>query len=68
LHRKPRNGGPIRSLWCAKSYDFAKFPVLWRKRRVDNGAQVSRLAGLAMKRKPSVDFSGYWQRHKEEAA
>jgi hypothetical protein len=32
-------------------------------RRVDNGAQVSRLAGLAMKRKPSVDFSGYWQRH-----
>jgi hypothetical protein len=37
----------------------------WREdnRRVDNGAQVSRLAGLAMKRKPSVDFSGYWQRH-----
>jgi len=37
----------------------------WREdnRRVDNGAQVGRLAGLAMKRKPSVDFSGYWQRH-----
>jgi hypothetical protein len=37
----------------------------WREdnRRVDNGAQVQRLAGLAMKRKPSVDFSGYWQRH-----
>jgi hypothetical protein len=33
-------------------------------RGVDNGSQVSRLAGLAMKRKPSVDFSGYWQRHK----
>lgn len=29
-----------------------------------NGAQVSRLAGLAMKNKPSVDFSGYWQRRK----
>jgi hypothetical protein len=28
-----------------------------------NGAQVERLAGLAMKRKPSVDFSGYRQRH-----
>jgi hypothetical protein len=25
---------------------------------------ASRLAGLAMKRKPSVDFSGYWQRRK----
>jgi hypothetical protein len=37
----------------------------WRKdnRRVDNGAQVERVAGLAMKRKPSVDFSGYWPRH-----
>jgi transposase-like protein len=38
----------------------------WREdnRRVSNGDQVSRLAGLAMKGKPSVDFSGYWQRHK----
>jgi hypothetical protein len=25
----------------------------------------NRLAGLAIKRKPSVDFSGYWQRHSE---
>jgi len=33
-------------------------------RRAANGEQVSRLAGLAMKRKPSVDFSGYWQRRK----
>jgi hypothetical protein len=42
----------------------------WREdnRRVDNGAQVSRVAELAMKRKPSVDFSGYWQRHKDAAA
>jgi hypothetical protein len=31
--------------------------------RSPNGEQVERLAGLAMKRKPSVDFSGYWQRH-----
>jgi transposase-like protein len=36
----------------------------WREdnRRSPNGEQVERLAGLAMKRKPSVDFSGYWQR------
>jgi hypothetical protein len=37
----------------------------WREdnRREANGAQVERLTGLAMRRKPSVDFSGYWQRH-----
>ena len=37
----------------------------WREdnRRVSNGDQVSRVAGLAMQSKPSVDFSGYWQRH-----
>jgi transposase-like protein len=37
----------------------------WREdnRRVSNGDQVRRLATLAMARKPSVDFSGYWQRH-----
>lgn len=37
----------------------------WREdnRRVSNGEQASRLAGLAMKRKQSVDFGGYWQRH-----
>lgn len=36
----------------------------WREdnRRVDNGAQVQRLATLAMAHKPSVDFAGYWQR------
>ncbi len=31
-------------------------------RRV-SGDQVARIAGLAMKRKQSVDFTGYWQRH-----
>ncbi len=38
----------------------------WREdnRRVDNGRQVERIAKLAMGRKPSVDFSGYWQRRK----
>ena len=38
----------------------------WREdnRRVSNGEQVHLVAGLAMARKPSVDFSGYWQRHK----
>lgn len=37
----------------------------WREdnRRVPNGDQVSRVAGLALASKPSVDFSGYWQRH-----
>ncbi|MEA2941180.1 MAG: hypothetical protein QOD09_1709 [Bradyrhizobium sp.] len=38
----------------------------WREdnRRVSNGDQVSRVAALAMKRGKSVDFTGYWQRHK----
>jgi hypothetical protein len=34
----------------------------WREdnRRVANGDQVSRVAGLALQSKPSVDFTGYW--------
>jgi hypothetical protein len=37
----------------------------WREdnRRQSNGEQVTQVAGLALKSKPSVDFSGYWQRH-----
>ncbi len=37
----------------------------WREdnRRLANGEQVDRVATLAMASKPSVDFSGYWQRH-----
>src|ERR1700680_1999566 len=37
----------------------------WREnyRRVPNGSQVDRIVALSMKHKPSVDFSGYWQRH-----
>jgi hypothetical protein len=37
----------------------------WREdnRRVSNGDQVDRVARLAIKHKPSVDFGGYWQRH-----
>lgn len=37
----------------------------WREdnRRVANGQQSQRIALLAMVAKPSVDFSGYWQRH-----
>ena len=40
--------------------------MAWREdhRRTPNGEQVNRVARLAMVRKPSVDFSGYWQRHK----
>jgi hypothetical protein len=38
----------------------------WRddNRRMSNGEQTSRIAGLALKSKPSVDFAGYWQRRK----
>ena len=38
----------------------------WREdcRRVPNGEQVSRIARLALSRKKSVDFNGYWQRHR----
>ena len=38
----------------------------WREdhRRDSNGDQVTAVATLAMRNKPSVDFSGYWQRHK----
>jgi transposase-like protein len=37
----------------------------WREdnRRLSNGEQVNRVAGLAMVAKPSPDFTGYWQRH-----
>jgi len=37
----------------------------WREdnRRLSNGEQVNRVAGLAMAAKQSVDFCGYWQRH-----
>jgi len=37
----------------------------WREdnRRVPNGSQVGMVAGLALKRGQSVDFTGYWQRH-----
>jgi Zn ribbon nucleic-acid-binding protein len=42
----------------------------WREdnRRASNGEQVGRVAGLAMASKPSVDFSGYWQRHVQAAS
>jgi hypothetical protein len=41
----------------------------WREdnRRVSNGEQARTVAHLAMKRGPSVDFSGYWQRHSKAA-
>lgn len=37
----------------------------WREdnRRMPNGEQVERVAKLALGRKKSVDFNGYWQRH-----
>jgi transposase-like protein len=38
----------------------------WREdnRRSSNGEQINRVTGLALSSKPSVDFTGYWQRHK----
>ena len=38
----------------------------WREdnRRMDNGAQIMAVAGMAMKKKTSPDFVGYWQRRK----
>ena len=38
----------------------------WREdhKREANGAQVDRIVALSMKHKPSMDFSGYWQRHR----
>jgi transposase-like protein len=41
----------------------------WREdnRRLSNGEQVHRVAGLAMASKASVDFTGYWQRHVHSA-
>jgi len=37
----------------------------WREdnRRSSNGDQTRSVASLAMRKGPSVDFSGYWQRH-----
>jgi hypothetical protein len=37
----------------------------WREdnRRMSNGDQIRQIVGLALKRKPSVDFAGYWQRN-----
>jgi hypothetical protein len=31
--------------------------------RLSNGEQAEGVTALAMANKPSVDFSGYWQRH-----
>jgi hypothetical protein len=41
----------------------------WREdaRRVANGEQVRQVARLALTSKPSVDFSGYYQRHLKAA-
>ena len=41
----------------------------WREdnRRVANGRQAHRIAGLALHTRQSVDFTGYWQRHQQRA-
>jgi transposase-like protein len=42
----------------------------WREdnRRMPNGDQVERVAKLALGRRKSVDFNGYWQRHVKPGA
>ncbi len=42
----------------------------WREdnRLLPNGARYEKIAGLAMRRGPSVDLCGYWQRHIKRAA
>jgi hypothetical protein len=30
---------------------------------MSNGEQIERMAALAMRKKSSPDFTGYWQRH-----
>ena len=42
----------------------------WREdnRRESNGGQANQVAALALSQKPSVDFSGYWQRHVTDPA
>lgn len=42
----------------------------WREdnRRMSNGDQVQRIATLALGRKKSVDFNGYWQKHQQVTA
>jgi transposase-like protein len=37
----------------------------WREdnRRQSNGEQINRIAKLALSTAPSIDFSGYWQKH-----
>jgi hypothetical protein len=41
----------------------------WREdnRRLSNGDQVYRLAGLIARKKTRPDFTGYWQRHVAQA-
>jgi hypothetical protein len=41
----------------------------WREdhRRMSNGEQTYRVAGLAMHKAVSPDFTGYWQRHRPVA-
>jgi len=42
---------------------ISTFLIKRGNRRLFNGDQVNRVTGLALTNKPSVDFSGYWQRH-----
>jgi hypothetical protein len=56
--------GHYHHIACSYLLHYAQ-EASWREdnRRVSNGQQLNRLAGLALTAKRSVDFSGYWQRH-----
>ncbi len=62
-NRLELNRAPDKELVIA---DVQRFGLLSSKAifPIPNGDQVQRVAHLAMMRKPSVDFSGYWQRRK----
>jgi len=80
LPQARREGMSVLYAFCREVDDVAdedELPVekrreqlaAWREdaRRDDNGAQVRRVAQLALTSRPSVDFSGYYQRHLKAA-
>ena len=60
--RRAENGNHyhIAGVYLARYAQEAAFRE--SNRRMDNGAQVQRVVGLALTARPSVDFCGYWQR------
>ena len=64
LRRAEAGHGHISGIYLLRYAQEAAFRE--DMRRVPNGEQVSKVAGLAMSNRVSVDFTGYWQRHTSE--